>query len=153
MAPRQVLPETGAVYTYVGEGAANIVFAVDILPGGNPPQPNGSPQWCNLVLTLATGLLLRVPRVKPAGSQPLSYEVQQDFFYQNIVPLMGHENLVRQKFVDIPSTSIINQLNKVLAKSESKRPKKHRDGQVADVRIGLLIDDMRPGKFARCFRS
>jgi len=89
---------------------------------------------------LAIGFLLRVPK---AGKDSFPYEEHQAFFEKTIQKLFPPEELVEQRLVDIRSSGIIPQLNRLLEVRDSQRREDWRRTRVADVKYGMLVQDLR----------
>jgi inositol-pentakisphosphate 2-kinase len=114
----------------IGEGAANVVFELDI--------PEGS-KWANDF----KGWLLRVAKA-PASGQParFNYLKQQEFYAKQITPFLK-THAIQQKLVVLRHTNIIPQLNAFLRSIDHQRKEKFRGSFVSESNWGLLVEDMR----------
>lgn len=121
---------SSAVCTFVGEGAANVVFelsGVEDHPGLN-------------------GQLLRLPKDESNGP---SYAELQDYWENKVSPLFKPEELVQQRLVQLPQDpAFIDSLNQQLDQIEQKGTRRHDFAGHRFVpeamNTGMLVEDMRP---------
>ncbi|KAG8166134.1 hypothetical protein KVR01_004686 [Diaporthe batatas] len=121
-----------AVCTFVGEGAANVVFELS----GVEDHPG------------LHGQLLRLPKDESNGP---TYAELQAYWQDRVSPLFKPHELVQQRLVKLPQEpAFFDRLNLQLHEIEEKN-KRRRDfaGQrfVAEaMNTGMLVEDMRPRK-------
>lgn len=127
----QLPPDTEALY--VGEGAANIVFAIKVSLAHEGAEPNPFQDK-----------LLRVPK---AGKGTFPYADQQAFWDSQIKPLFRPGDLVEQALVRMPEDNgaFVARLNEILRQRESQRRDDFVGSRVENVTYGMLVDDMRSG--------
>lgn len=127
--PPQLPQDAEAVY--VGEGAANVVFAIKL-----PPTTDTS---------LANAFQDKLLRVPKAGKGTFPYAEQQAFWESQIKPLFRPGDLVHQSLVRMPEDNgfFVARLNEILHERESQRRDDFVGSQVEDVTYGMLVDDMR----------
>lgn len=123
---------SSAVCTFVGEGAANVVFelsGVEDHPGLN-------------------GQLLRLPKDESTGP---SYSELQDYWENKVSPLFEPKELVQQRLVQLPQhPAFVESLNQQLEQIEQNDTRRrdfagHRFDPEA-MNTGMLVEDMRPRK-------
>ncbi|KAH7328425.1 inositol-pentakisphosphate 2-kinase-domain-containing protein [Stachybotrys elegans] len=143
---QEILKERGAAYRtyiktlpkgtkpvkFVGEGAANAVFEIQI--------PDNSPNASDF-----KGLLLRVAKVTPGQPMAFDYVLQQRFWTSNIQPILKN-HAASQELVILHKSEIIDQLNALLRSIDQSRRPKFRGTYVGHSDWGLLVEDMRPEK-------
>ncbi|KAK3357375.1 inositol pentakisphosphate 2-kinase-like protein [Lasiosphaeria hispida] len=123
-------PAANCRYTFVGEGAANVVFEVH-------PQPEGGESNSHNVFK---GYLLRVPK---AGTKAFPYSELQSYWESVVRPLFEEGDLTEQRLVRLDASGeTISSLNKVLEKNEARRRKDFRGSRVAKAEYGMLVEDM-----------
>lgn len=155
--PLPVLPK-GCTATFVGEGNANVVFAIT-LPAS---AENGAlfRGICDARYQIARvagsdGILLnpgRLLRVPKAGTKAYPYRQTQAYWEEHIAPLFDQSDLVGQSLVDLTGSDIVSHLNHILSEKDkvrsngwSRRPE-FIGSRVAEVDIGMLVEDMRKRK-------
>ncbi|KAH8890794.1 hypothetical protein GQ53DRAFT_746981 [Thozetella sp. PMI_491] len=113
-------------FSFVGEGAANVVFEAvvpDAYEGDNPFR----------------GKLLRVPK---AGTKAYSHEEIQQYWEKSIKPEFEEGQLVQQSLVQLKGTGLVPRLNDTLSGVEDRR-KDFQGSTIGDVDFGMLVEDMR----------
>ncbi|PQE23497.1 inositol-pentakisphosphate 2-kinase protein [Rutstroemia sp. NJR-2017a BVV2] len=154
--------------TYVGEGAANVVYRIGVHPQPRPiipPELEGTPaaeralsNWKHHVdaATYLSNKLLRLRKDLPTTAPT---EVSHHNWLRLFYPLFKPEELVEQQLVTLNSKSLIKALNRNLLHNKlsystvTANPSPERDflrGQsrsgtyLAEDEYGLLITDMTP---------
>lgn len=92
------------------------------------------------------GKLLRVAKAQALSRTPVSsnyYLRQQEFFIREIQPHLG-DHAVRQELVVLHKSSIVNELNDMLRKSNHLRKTKFQGSYIGRASWGFLVEDMRP---------
>lgn len=143
---------SSAVCTFVGEGAANVVFELSGVE--DHPDLNGTAPPSNISEVLARasranqnpGQLLRLPKDESNGP---SYAELQEYWENKVSPLFEPHELVQQKLVQLPQDpDFVDRLNQQLEQIEEKGTRRHDfaghrflpDG----MNTGMLVEDMRP---------
>ncbi|KAJ4418841.1 Inositol-pentakisphosphate 2-kinase [Gnomoniopsis sp. IMI 355080] len=125
----EIIP-TSATCKFVGEGRANLVFTLADVDN----YPN------------LRGQLLRVPK---QNYKALPYADIQHYWQNRVSPLFKPSELVQQRLVRLPSDpAFFRRLNHQLRKlddSGTRRPDFVGHGVSEDVRVGMLVEDMRGG--------
>ncbi|KAJ0107574.1 inositol pentakisphosphate 2-kinase-like protein [Diaporthe amygdali] len=121
---------SSAVCTFVGEGAANVVFELT----GVADHPN------------LNGQLLRLPKDESSG---MSYAELQDYWENKVSPLFEPHELVQQKLVQLPQDpEFFDRLNQQLEQIEEKGTRRHDFAghrfAPEGMKTGMLVEDMRP---------
>lgn len=116
-------------FTYVNEGAANIVFRVHISPNVQ----------CTKNLDFLKGRLLRVQK---RGTKAYSYPKIQEYWEDVIRPLFNGDDLVDQRLVKITFLDIYDMLNSELEKISPNRRPEFRQHKVEYSRYAMLVEDM-----------
>jgi inositol-pentakisphosphate 2-kinase len=140
---KPALPDDRQVQ-FVGEGAANVVFNVEVHPG-KPAYPGTYRTITHFISTTGTaltevGYLLRVPK---AGTSAFSYQDLQEYWETTVAPLFRPGLLVGQSLVSLEGEGIVSKLNAVLEENEHARRKDFRGSRVANANHGMLVEDMR----------
>ncbi|KAK0738415.1 inositol-pentakisphosphate 2-kinase [Schizothecium vesticola] len=118
--------------TFVGEGAANVVFKVLIT---TPPSTHDDEVYHKF-----KDHLLRVPK---ANTTAYSYHDLQSHWESAIVPRFPPSNLVHQQLLHWTSPhDVISRLNSALASIDDTRRPDFRGSRIAHVTIGMLVADM-----------
>ena len=122
---------SGTDAEFVGEGAANVVFAINI-----PINTNAEDKH------VFQGKLLRMPK---AGKGTFPYVEQQAFWESQVRPLFRPEDLVHQSLVRMPDDGgeFITRLNKILSEKNPERRDDFVGSKVEDIAHGMLVEDMR----------
>ncbi|KKY35491.1 putative inositol pentakisphosphate 2-kinase-like protein [Diaporthe ampelina] len=143
---------SSAICTFVGEGAANVVF--ELAGVEDYPDLNGTAPPSNIPKVLARasranenlGQLLRLPKDESNGP---SYAELQEYWENKVSPLFETHELVQQKLVRLPQDpEFFDRLNQQLEQIEQKGTRRHDfaghrflpDG----MNTGMLVEDMRP---------
>ncbi|KAK0630723.1 inositol-pentakisphosphate 2-kinase [Bombardia bombarda] len=119
-------------FSFVGEGAANLVFEVH-------PQSAGAEETGTDTKSVLKGHLLRVPK---AGTQAYKHEDLQHYWETSVRPLFEEDDLVQQHLVRL-TNDIASHLNAALQGDEAGRREDFKGSQVADAEFGMLVEDMR----------
>ncbi|PQE19831.1 inositol-pentakisphosphate 2-kinase protein [Rutstroemia sp. NJR-2017a WRK4] len=154
--------------TYVGEGAANVVYRIEVHPQPRPiipPELEGTPtaeralsKWKHHVdaAKYLSNKLLRLRKDLPTTAPT---EVSHNNWHRLFYPLFQPSELVEQQLVTLNNKSLIKALNRNLLLNKlsystvTANPSPERDflrGQsrfgtyLADDEYGLLITDMTP---------
>lgn len=139
--------------TFVGEGAANVVFKVLIttppsthddeevyrkFKGQRHPHPTHLTQKTSP--NTPTDHLLRVPK---ANTTAYSYHDLQSYWQSTIVPRFPPSNLVHQELLHWTSPDdVIPRLNSALDSIDDNRRPDFRGSRIALVTTGMLVADM-----------
>lgn len=123
-----------ATCKFVGEGRANLVFTLADVDN----HPN------------LRGQLLRVPKQNYTA---LPYADIQHYWQNRVLPLFKPSELVQQRLVKLPSDpAFFRRLNHQLRKlddSGTRRPDFVGHAVSEDVRVGMLVEDMRGDSHSR----
>lgn len=123
----EIIPAS-ATCKFVGEGRANLVFTLADVDN----HPN------------LKGQLLRVPK---QNYKAIPYADIQHYWQNRISPLFQPSELVQQRLVKLPNDpTFFRRLNQQLRKlddSGTRRPDFVGHSVSEDVRIGMLVEDMR----------
>lgn len=123
----EIIPAS-ATCKFVGEGRANLVFTLADVDN----HPN------------LKGQLLRVPK---QNYKAIPYADIQQYWQNRISPLFKPSELVQQRLVKLPNDpAFFRRLNQQLRKlddSGTRRPDFVGHAVSEDVRIGMLVEDMR----------
>lgn len=123
----EIIPAS-ATCKFVGEGRANLVFTLADVDN----HPN------------LKGQLLRVPK---QNYKAIPYADIQQYWQNRISPLFKPSELVQQRLVKLPNDpAFFRRLNQQLRKlddSGTRRPDFVGHAISEDVRIGMLVEDMR----------
>ncbi|KAL1849373.1 Inositol-pentakisphosphate 2-kinase [Diaporthe australafricana] len=119
-----------ATFTFVGEGAANVVFELT----GVADHPG------------LDGQLLRVPKDESSG---MSYAELQNYWENKVSPLFKPHELVQQRLVKLPQDrGFVKRLNQQLKQIEEKGTRRHDFAghrfSPQGMKTGMLVEDMRP---------
>lgn len=133
----ELIPAT-ATCTFVGEGRANLVFALS-LPA---PDDNNHP---NL-----RGQLLRLPKAHTTSkSKALPYPLLQTYWRTRIAPLFPSTDLVQQRLVRLPAgPAFAQRLNAQLHDLDASGTRRgdfvgHGVDSEGELEVGMLVEDMR----------
>ncbi|KAK4169479.1 hypothetical protein QBC43DRAFT_307815 [Cladorrhinum sp. PSN259] len=125
------LPLDECHFTFIGEGAANLVFELVIDSGV---------KLDNNVKAIFQENLLRVPK---AGAKTHNHQELQQYWESTISPLFPPSNLVQQRLVKLGGPSVISKLNSTLDKEAQTRRHDFKGTRVANAEYGMLVEDMR----------
>lgn len=121
---------SSAVCTFVGEGAANVVFELSGVE--DHPELNGQ--------------LLRLPKDESTGP---TYAELQEYWENKVSPLFEPHELVQQELVQLPQDpEFFDRLNAQLGQIEKKGTRRHDFAGhrfvPGGMSTGMLVEDMRP---------
>ncbi|RDW65540.1 hypothetical protein BP5796_10232 [Coleophoma crateriformis] len=155
-----VLPED-MPWTYLDEGAANVVYRIHTRPVTRPgdaskvasrPADRALDQVVPLHLRPFEGKLLRLRKNLPTT---IPADVSHRQWLQLIAPMFPPEHLVHQQLVHLKPSGIVKQMNEDLKRRDQAsaingplkskqplRPAKRRGVYLADDNYGLLVSDM-----------
>ncbi|KFY74364.1 hypothetical protein V499_05601, partial [Pseudogymnoascus sp. VKM F-103] len=133
--------------TYLSEGAANVVYSINVPPQSNTPQHGDIQEKEEDTATNPWhGKLLRFRKDLPTTTPTLDAHIA---FRTSIAPLFPAEDLIDIRLVSLGSSHLIQTLNAALraaeeASADSPRPRQRHGVYLADDPHALLITDMSP---------
>lgn len=140
-----------ATCTFVGEGRANLVFTLTGVDGH--PSFQGSyicvlpilrPAFAHRAEDIYQGRLLRVPK---HDYNALPYLELQKYWEKRVSPLFEPHELVQQRLVKLPADPAffraLNEQLRQLDETGSRRRDFVGHGVSEDVKVGMLVEDMR----------
>ncbi|KAK1827126.1 inositol pentakisphosphate 2-kinase [Podospora conica] len=122
--------------TFVGEGAANVVFKIHTTTSPSPDDDDDDDEAHRKF----KDHLLRVPK---ADTTSYPYPDLQSYWQSSLVPLFPPANLVHQQLLHWTDPSdVISRLNSALSAVDSSRRPDFRGSRIAPVTTGMLVADM-----------
>ncbi|OBT76739.1 hypothetical protein VF21_03888 [Pseudogymnoascus sp. 05NY08] len=133
--------------TYLSEGAANVVYTINVPPQSSAPEHGGTQEKAeDTAPNPWHGKLLRFRKDLPTTTPTLNAHIA---FRTSIAPLFPAEDLIDIRLVSLGSSHLIQTLNAALRAAEqpsssTPRPKQRHGVYLADDPHALLITDMSP---------